>query len=1308
MPGTTRSKLFLSYARGDDEPFVRRLYDDLQSAEFDVWFDRPDMPSRLLTFYQEIRDAIAERDRVLLVVGPKAATSDYVNQEWRSALEMGKCVNPIVRLNGQGEDGGFIDGYSLVPEELRLIHAEDFRDDSRYEEHLENLVRQLAEPAPPLGKLVAVPTLPPHYRAQPERLKALRDALLVDLQKPVVITGAAARVGVQGMGGIGKSVLAAALARDQNVRRAFPDGIIWIPFGQEPNTVELQRQTARALGNPALFDNTYAGKNALRTLLAERAVLLILDNVWRRVDADAFDVLGSRCKLLLTTRDAGLVTALAGTDYQVQLPSEEEALALLASAAGVALESLPSLGHEVVSECGRLPLALALCGGMVQAGTLWSDLLGALREHELEFLANEYAAEEYHRNLWRAMELGVRVLPEEEQRRFEELAVFPADAKVPEAAVVTLWTHTGGMSERHARDLLVRLKRRSLVLVERPAGAIEPVSGEVSLHDLLHDFATRLATRHYGNLASLHDQLLSAYRNRCSNGWPTGPNDGYFLERLVHHLVEAGHGDQLVSLLLDLPWLEAKTEDGLVFDLPLEFDLARRVVPPEHPRFRLLPLVAEAIRRDIHFIARHPTTLFQCLWNTCWWYDCPEAAKHYESADGPWNRPGEKLCDLLQAWRMEKEKATPGFPWVRSLRPPAVHLGTAQLAVLRGHEYGVTSVSYSPEGGRIVSGSRNGTARVWDAESGACLAVFRGHEDMVHSVAYSPDGRRIASGSYRTVRVWDAESGTCLAVLCGHDSWVDSVSYSPDGRRIASGSADKTVRVWDAESGRLLAALRGHEDTVHSVAYSPDGRRIASGSWDRTVRVWDAESGASLAVLHGLERVQSVAYSPDGRRIASASHETVRVWDAERGTPLAVLEGLEGSVKSATFSPDGRRIFTGCLDHTLRIWDAESGACLAVLHGHQDWVESVSVSPDGRRIVTGSGDKAVRVWDAESGGPLAVLRGHHGVVQSLSFSPDGQRIATASRSYDEAFHALLSNTVRLWDAESGVLLAVLCGHERTVSSLSYSTDSRRIVSGSWDKTVRLWDADTGECLAVLRGHEDKVESVSFSADCRRMVSGSMDKTVRIWDAESGAPLAVLHGHDGVVGSVSFSPDGRRIASGSEDRTVRVWDAESGAPLAVLRGHEYAVSSITFSPDGRRVASGSLDGTVQVWDLDSSDCLGVLRGHTSPVVSVAYSPEGRSIISGSYYDEMVRVWDAASRECLEVIHGVGDVLAMAAGSRWRALGRALETVIEDARPRQPVAWFPEALQSIATHPSGRTWAGPVQEHLYIIMLEGNLA
>src|SRR5262249_29593591 len=150
------------------------------------------------------------------------------------------------------------------------------------------------------------------------------------------------------------------------------------------------------LGGDGAFQTEHEGRLRLKELLADKSVLLVLDDVWRRADADAFNVLGPRCRAAITTRDAGLLKSLGGVHQVVELLTEAEALNVLAQAAGVERDKLPPDADLVIAECGRLPLALALCGGMVQSGLSWCDLVTALREHELEFVSDEHRTEPHH------------------------------------------------------------------------------------------------------------------------------------------------------------------------------------------------------------------------------------------------------------------------------------------------------------------------------------------------------------------------------------------------------------------------------------------------------------------------------------------------------------------------------------------------------------------------------------------------------------------------------------------------------------------------------------------------------------------------------------------------------------------------------------------------------------------------------------------------------------------------------------------------------------------------------------------------
>jgi len=224
------------------------------------------------------------------------------------------------------------------------------------------------------------------------------------------------------------------------------------------------------------------------------------------------------------------------------------------------------------------------------------------------------------------------------------------------------------------------------------------------------------------------------------------------------------------------------------------------------------------------------------------------------------------LCGLLLA--LQKGATSSPGPQTRPFEYGMRILDLINLS--RGmHADSVWSVAYSPDGRHIISGSRDKTIRMWDAETGLAVGKLpEGHTHWVSPARWAPD-------HFRILRQDDSNMG-CRDRICrrqasrGATASVWSVAYSPDGRHLIPGSSDKTIRMWDADTGSAVGKpLEGHTDSVWSVAYSPDGRHITSGSLDKMIRMWDAESGAAVGKpLKGhTHSVLSVAYSPDGHHI---------------------------------------------------------------------------------------------------------------------------------------------------------------------------------------------------------------------------------------------------------------------------------------------------------------------------------------------------------------------------------------------------------------------------------------------------------
>jgi WD40 repeat protein len=615
---------------------------------------------------------------------------------------------------------------------------------------------------------------------------------------------------------------------------------------------------------------------------------------------------------------------------------------------------------------------------------------------------------------------------------------------------------------------------------------------------------------------------------------------------------------------------------------------------------------------------------------------------------------GEEMATLLA--RHIPSQGAPdrrGFEWhyLWRLCHPAKAIGPLpRVASLHGHTADAYFVSFSRDGSRIASGSRDRTARIWDAVTGREICVCSGHTNDVNWVDFSPDQTLLATASEdQTVKIWDAATGKERLTLKGHESEVIGVLFNPAGNRLVSGDGRGVLKLWDISTKQQIKSVAAHSKRIQSLAWAADGRLLATAGDDELVRLWAMPE----MTLRGEQRVSAAhatAFSRDGELLAGGGLGTITVYDVRTGGRRTAFSRHRDHIESVRFSPDGQQIASCAGDGMLRLWDFPSRKGWAAAperefpgtNGEHRYVGlwCVAYSVDGTRIATSARDGVVDIWDASVTPQWTLVAKNRPLnkARCIAFSPKGNLMAIAHFGLKPE-----DGGVQIWDVSS---LHPSIRHDvRGVSarSLCFSRDGRELIIGSARK-IEILDAETAKRrLEISLPSNVTAFNVAFDSLGSLLVlegsSPSNERSVHIYDARTGTRGRTIGETFSSTDAfsredVSVSPGGDllTICRPTNPPQVALYELPTGHLRTKPIGRRGCTDHVAFAPHEPLLALGA-EGGVELWETTTGREIAFLPGMSHDTGPLEFSADGRLLIVVSREQGAVHIWHVGRRKRL---------------------------------------------------------------------------
>jgi hypothetical protein len=676
-------RVLISYVPEDGQLLAEVVRNRLEESGISVRED--------LTLIADQRDwwrivstAIIEVEYLILVMTPAAVESDNIRRQWRIARQHGTCIFPVTRADD-------ID-YARLPRWIRQTHFYNFQVE------VDKLVTGLKSACQTPRVPFMAEDLPEDYvPRQAEILRLIN--LLFDRVREESIANTVALVGA---GGYGKSALAAAICHDEDIRQVFDDGVLWVTLGEDPH--DLSRYVIDLVemlsGERPGFTTLDAAVIRFGELLADRNLLLVIDDVWSAVHLKPFLQGGKNCARLITTRNS--TTLPLGThtiEVGSMVPADAQQL--------LRYRLPPGRIDEINSLVDRLegwPLLIKLANGVLYNRAEYQHQgLEAAIIHVNNAL-DKYGLAAFDKSdkgevVSSTIEMSLDLLNQEEQARFGELVIFPEDVDIPLTTVEKLWGVTGGLDDFDTEELCDRLHSLSLL------AKFDLTSRQVKLHNVMRRY---LAYQRAESLTDYHAALVGAYRNIVKT-WAEMPADfQYMWTYLVYHLQRAEYGDELIETVKDLYYLAAKVLIKGVSYAESDLKIATTLAPDDDE----LNLLRRTLLQASHLLVQN-----------------------------------EKTTDVISTLHSRLPDSAPltvnrQYGPVVTARHPLPDLPhPLLLRTLSGHATGVLDCALSEDGAILASVDKDSVMTAWNVHTGESLFKVETSGSEIWACALTGDAR---------------------------------------------------------------------------------------------------------------------------------------------------------------------------------------------------------------------------------------------------------------------------------------------------------------------------------------------------------------------------------------------------------------------------------------------------------------------------------------------------------------------------------------------------------------------------------------